>query len=80
MDGPVAEGFRETLGELLTLLREGQFPFHDDHHCTWCPFTDACRRHHPPSVERQRASAAGRRLELLHKKTGKKPLLKDALR
>jgi hypothetical protein len=75
VDDSLREGFHETLRELLLLYRRGAFPFHADRHCTWCPYTAACRRNHPPSKERQEASAAGRLLAALRAKTEKKPLL-----
>jgi len=41
----VAAGFSETLSVLEHLVAAGRFPFRSAHHCRWCHFHLACRRH-----------------------------------
>ncbi len=48
----------KALSTLDRLAREGTFPMNPDRHCSWCDYEPACRRSHPPSVERV-ATATG---------------------
>jgi ATP-dependent helicase/nuclease subunit B len=69
-DERVAGGFRHTMRVLLRLQREGVFPFHDDVGCSWCRYTSACRRNHPPTIDReaQRTDTEGYRTVLAKSK------------
>jgi ATP-dependent helicase/nuclease subunit B len=46
--------FRHTMRVLLHLRRRGSFPLNKgDRHCGWCDYPHACRRNHPPTLERE---------------------------
>ncbi len=48
----VREQIRRAILTLVTLVREGRYPFRRDSHCRSCPYTLACRREHPPTRTR----------------------------
>ncbi len=68
------EGFRETLGALVSMAREGRFPLHTTD-CAWCPYTPACRHNHPPTLERERNARDVSQFFGLQKKESAAPLL-----
>jgi hypothetical protein len=71
---PQLEGsFRQTLRVLADLHRDGCYPFRSDKHCEWCDYQQACRRHHPPSVERAQQFADARAYHGLDDKSTKRP-------
>jgi ATP-dependent helicase/DNAse subunit B len=50
----ISGSFMDTMRVLLRMRRDGVFPFHpDDMRCTWCDYTTACRRQHPPTLDRE---------------------------
>jgi hypothetical protein len=50
----VGRSFMDTMRVLLRMRKDGVFPFHsDDMRCTWCDYETACRRHHPPTLDRE---------------------------
>ncbi len=61
----IAEHIRLEVGTavvtLRSLLREGQFPFRRGSHCSYCPYTLACRQRHPASAHRVREAEPYRR-------------------
>jgi len=71
----IERGFRETMRVLLELRSDGVFPFRSGHHCSWCPYDQACRRNDPPSIDREKASPDSLRYRLLSKKNRYKPIL-----
>lgn len=76
--GSFRQGLEETLATLGELIGEGNFGMvHDSEVCRWCDFRLACRRLHPPSVERVRgdASPARQRFVQLSEKSTRAPLL-----
>jgi putative RecB family exonuclease len=50
--GEHAAGLEETMAVLVRLIRRGLLTPKPDRHCAWCKFKPACRRFHPPSVQR----------------------------
>ena len=68
-------GRRWTLRVLFALLRGGSFPLSKGGHCNWCPYDRACRRTHPPTVEREESAPDSTAFRLLSKKTRKSPML-----
>jgi hypothetical protein len=50
------EGFLETTGVLVDLVRRGLYPLDPEPlRCGRCPYARACRRHHRPTLDRLRA-------------------------
>ncbi|MEE8556393.1 MAG: PD-(D/E)XK nuclease family protein [Myxococcota bacterium] len=49
------------VGTLRSLLQQGQFPFRRGAHCSYCPYTLACRQQHPASARRVREAEPYRR-------------------
>jgi ATP-dependent helicase/nuclease subunit B len=46
--------FRHTMRVLLRMRSDGIFPLNKgDQHCRWCDYRHACRRNHPPTLERE---------------------------
>lgn len=77
-DSPeLGESFLETIRVLLRLRRAGSFPLHNDHHCSWCPYDRACRRHHPPTIDREQRAEDGLDYRRTQKKSTRKPTLAD---
>jgi hypothetical protein len=72
-DDPRTESFRETVRVLAVLAHSGSFPFRKGPHCNGCPFTAACRRHHPPSVNREERYEDGAPFRALCRKSNTKP-------
>ena len=69
-------GMDETLRELVTLRSKGVYPMHpDDSTCRYCPYDAACRRTHPPTLERETASEDADRFRRTKRKQQKRPLL-----
>jgi RecB family exonuclease len=69
-------GFRETLRVLLRLRERGAFPINSNGHCSWCAYVQACRRTHPPTIDREAASKDGESFRLVLKKNkSNKPTL-----
>jgi ATP-dependent helicase/nuclease subunit B len=63
----LTRSFEHTMRVLLRLRKDGVYPLHkDDMLCGWCDFTGACRRNHPPTLDResQQGDAAGYRTVL----------------
>src|SRR2546428_692214 len=54
----LAESFRHTLQVLVDMAARGSFPLNDDGPCRICEYAPACRKSHPPSVERVRSAPA----------------------
>ncbi len=71
------EGFAESLEILWSLLRRGQFPLRPGDHCSWCAFRLACRRGHPPTLEREAAAADTADYRRMQRKTTRLPRLQD---
>jgi ATP-dependent helicase/DNAse subunit B len=71
----ILAGFQETLRVLLGLVSRGRFPLvPDDYRCPRCPYEQACRRSHPPTVEREENDRATRAYHQLHRKSKTKRL------
>jgi RecB family exonuclease len=72
-----ASGFLETVRILLRLRERGRFPVDpDDHRCGYCPYGEACRHTHPPTVEREENAADTHPFRRLREKSKTKlPLL-----
>jgi len=73
-EGP---GFRETMRILLRLARGGSFPMYVDRPCDWCPYAQACRHHHPPTLARNIQFEDSRDFRDVQRKTRKIPTLTD---
>jgi RecB family exonuclease len=73
----LADGFRETIHELLSLAREGVFPLYAEFHCGWCEYRRACRRMHPPTQHREASWRDSEAFRYLHEKNTRKPMLAD---
>jgi hypothetical protein len=75
----VREGFLETLRVLAELRRRGRFPLRaEEHRCAWCAYRAACRRLHPPTLEREENAQDLRPFRLLDRKNKtRRPLLDD---
>ena len=72
----VEEGFLETVGLLLDLLRRGSFPLRDaEERCAFCPYEAACRHGHPPTKIREARDADGRVCAGFGRKSRTRPLL-----
>lgn len=65
--------FLHTVRVLLGLKRDGTFPFHEGQQCTWCEFTRACRRNHPPTRDRERQLSDATAYHALSKKSATRP-------
>jgi RecB family exonuclease len=71
------EGFLETLRTLADLVAKGRFPLHEGSHCGYCAYEQACRRLHPPTLERESHASDSERYRLLSKKKARAPQLED---
>jgi ATP-dependent helicase/nuclease subunit B len=72
------EGLLETLAVLARLAAAGFYPLNRESRlCRSCPFTRACRRRHPPTLERLRAEPAGADYFLLRGKSTRGRTLKE---
>jgi ATP-dependent helicase/DNAse subunit B len=72
------EGFLETLRTLVDLAAKGSFPLHEGSHCVRCSYAQACRRLHPPTVERETHAPDSVRYRMLKKKSKTKaPTIAD---
>jgi len=77
-DDRAERGFHETLEVLLELSRQGRYPLHDSPDCKRCAYSEACRRNHPPTLERENHAEDTRRFRSLQRKNASKfPLLSD---
>jgi ATP-dependent helicase/nuclease subunit B len=66
--------FRHTMRVLLHLQRKGIFPLNkDDRHCGWCDYPHACRRNHPPTLERESRMGDAEDYRTMLKKNAGKP-------
>ncbi len=75
-DGAEAAGFRETLRVLADLDARGAYPLrYDERPCGWCDYRRACRRNHPPTLEREENADDTRDYRDLGGKSTKKPAL-----
>ncbi len=45
--------FLHTMRVLLGLKTKGVYPFREGIQCNWCKYTQACRRNHPPTRDRE---------------------------
>jgi len=72
-DDEQRNSFHDTLRVMLQLRNRGSFPFNDGRHCRWCPYKAACRRGHPPSVERERQSTDSAAYRGLRRKSKTRP-------
>ncbi len=71
-------GFRETLSVLWSLAVRGVFPLNPDRHCKSCDYEPACRRTHPPTLERETHAPDSRDFaDLRYKNKSDKPCLED---
>lgn len=70
-------GFLETGRTLLRLRRVGVFPFNPGHHCSFCRFTEGCRRNDPPSGDREAQAEDSRAFHRTQKKSTRSPRLAD---
>jgi ATP-dependent helicase/nuclease subunit B len=68
-------GFLETMRTLLTLARAGRYPLNPGSSCRWCRFSLACRRNHPPTVEREQYAEDSADLRDVQHKRDTKPFL-----
>lgn len=63
------DGFLEDLRVLHDLLQRGRFPLRpDEGACGYCPYAPACRRLHPPTLEREASDRVTRRYHALARK------------
>jgi RecB family exonuclease len=69
------QGLREGLAVLADLLRRGAFPLRPDNHCNWCDYRPACRRSHPPTLEREENAGDSRDYRDVQRRSSKRPLL-----
>jgi len=69
------QGFREGLAVLADLLHRGAFPLRPDNHCHWCDYRPACRRSHPPTMEREELAPDTRDYRDIQRRSSKRPLL-----
>ena len=67
------ESFRGTLRVLLGLTYAGVYPLRAEYHCKWCAYPSACRRHHPPTVDRETRSSDGKAYRDLERKSNRSP-------
>ncbi len=67
-------GFQETLRIIKDVAERGSFTFREGS-CAWCPYDRACRRHHPPTVEREELAEDAARFRRLDRKNTKQPTL-----
>ena len=68
------EGLLETLGALMDLADSGRFPLNDRSRiCAYCPYLRACRKTHPPTLERLSRSSEGAVVALLRAKNTTTP-------
>ncbi len=76
----VRDGLLETLAVLVRLADTGFYPLNDSEPsvCGHCPYTEACRRAHPPTRSRLDAAPAGADYRRLARKNTRKPLMEDA--
>jgi len=79
-DPAIEAGFRETLAVLLDLVRRGRYPLRPDAYVCGelCAYERACRRGHPPTLQRETRSPDVARYYRLSDKTDKLPLLDPA--
>ena len=71
-------GILETLAVLSDLASAGFYPLdRDSRLCGFCPYLRACRRGHPPTLERLRAEPAGADYLLLRRKSTRAPTLAE---
>jgi len=77
LGGRYTNGVVETLSTLVDLRARGAFIANKGLHCSFCRFQLACRRYHPPTVERTRNSGVTqvRRFLKLREKSTRYPLL-----
>ena len=77
MKDDVAAGFRETVRILFGLRSAGSYPFRSGKHCQWCSYETACRRNHPPTVDREQNSTDSEPFHKMHEKNTRKPMIAD---
>lgn len=66
--------FRHTMRVLLHLRREGIFPLNKgDRQCSWCDYPHACRRNHPPTLERESRTDDAEDYRTVQKKNTRNP-------
>ncbi len=70
-------GFLETLRVLLDLARSGSYPLNPGDDCTVCAYRRACRRNHPPTLERRNRTKAWNRFLQVQEKDRKAPMLPE---
>jgi RecB family exonuclease len=74
-EGEGRAGFVETVRELVGLAQEGRFPLHDDWQCRFCDYRRACRRSHPPTMNREASWEDSAAFRDLQRKSMKVPTL-----
>ncbi len=73
-DGELRDSFLGTMRTLIDLRNRGTFPLHkQDRVCSWCTYRQACRRNHPPTLEREKLYEETLAYQALHTKSTRKP-------
>jgi ATP-dependent helicase/nuclease subunit B len=65
------QGFLETMRTLAALIDRGCFPLRPNDDCRWCVYGLACRKNHPPTLEREDQAEDSADFRLLKRKTKK---------
>lgn len=60
--------FRETMRTLFERIDRGEFPLEPSASCRFCAYAGACRRRHPPTLERRRLTEGGAAMAALREK------------
>ena len=71
---PIWRGIGDTIGTLVEMIRRGVFPIRPGTHCDWCSYQAACRRNHPPTLDRIESAALFRGFHELSLRSTKTPL------
>ncbi len=74
LEGELRDSFLATVRTLIDLRNRGTFPLNkQDNICGWCTYRQACRRNHPPTVEREKLYEETLAYQALQKKSTRKP-------
>jgi ATP-dependent helicase/nuclease subunit B len=68
-------GFLETVRVLLRLAQSGTYPINEGINCRFCSYVQACRKNHPPTVERESHAPDAADLRDIRRKRDKLPSL-----
>ncbi len=73
-DGEFRDSFLGTVRTLIDLRNRGTFPLNkQDRVCSWCTYRQACRRNHPPTLEREKLYEETLAYQKLQTKSMRKP-------